>query len=131
MNEAQLEHPRQSRVRTVLRRGGVLLVAAGLLFMIVGVVNFFMAFGGSGPPRLFWCVFAGMPLLFIGTAMCMFGFIGAAQRYLFGETAPVAKDAVNYLGANTQPGVRAVASAVMAGVLDAQSEHGANVKDRR
>jgi hypothetical protein len=129
MNEAKLELPRQARVRVVLRRGGVLLVATGLLLMIVGVSSFFMAFGGSQPPTLFWCAFAGMPLLFLGTTMCMFGFMGAVQRYSLGETAPVAKDAVNYMGANTQPGVRAVASAVTAGVLDAQSEHGANVKN--
>src|SRR5687768_9840276 len=114
MNESQLELPRQARVRTVLRRGGALLVAAGLLFTIVGVASFFMAFGGGGPPRFFWCAFVGMPLLFLGTTMCMFGFLGAAQRYVFGETAPVAKDAVNYMGGNTQPGVRAVAAAVTA-----------------
>jgi hypothetical protein len=129
MNQTQLELPHQDRVRTVLRRGGLSLVAIGVFLTMVGVSSFFMAFGGSEFPRFFWCAFVGLPLLFLGTVMCMFGFIGALQRYFLGEAAPVAKDVVNYIGANTQPGVRAVASAVTAGVLDAQSEHAANVKD--
>lgn len=129
MNITQLELPHQNRVRTILRRGGLSLVAVGLLLTIVGALSFFMAFGGSEFPRFFWCVFVGMPLLFIGTVMCMLGYIGAVQRYFFGESAPVAKDAVNYMGTNTQPGVRAVASAVAAGVLDAQSERSAPAKN--
>ena len=129
MNESQLQLPRQTRVRTILRRGGLSLVALGLLLTIVGVSSFFLAFGGSGPPRFFWCAFAGMPLLFLGTVMCMFGFMGAAHRYFFGEAAPVAKDAVNYMGTNTQPGVSAVASAVTDGVLNAQAEHREKMKN--
>jgi hypothetical protein len=34
-----------------------------------------------------------MPILFVGTAMCMFGFMGALARYQAGEVAPVGKDA--------------------------------------
>jgi hypothetical protein len=123
MNKSELELPRQAQVRTVLRRSGLSLLAIGLLLTIVGVASFFMAFGGSDFPRFFWCAFVGIPLIFLGSAMSMFGFAGSMQRYVVGEVAPVAKDALNYMGTNTQPGVRAVASAITSGVLDAQAQH--------
>jgi hypothetical protein len=66
-----------------------------LLFMIVGYGSFFASFGSFEPPRFFWCAFVGMPLLFVGIVMCMFGYLGAFQRYVTGESAPVAKDVVN------------------------------------
>jgi hypothetical protein len=90
--------------------------------MIVGFGSFFASFGSFEPPRYFWCVFVGMPLLFIGIVGCMFGYLGAFQRYVAGESAPVAKDAVNYMGENVQPGVKAVAKAVTEGVIEAQQE---------
>ena len=36
------------------------------------------------------------------------------------ESAPVAKDVVNYMGENTQPGVKAVAKAVTVGIIEGQ-----------
>jgi hypothetical protein len=89
--------------------------------MIVGFGSFFASLGGFEPPRFFWCVFVGMPLLFVGLVMCMFGFLGAFQRYVAGESAPVTKDVVNYLGENVQPGVKAVAKAVTEGMIEAQT----------
>ena len=125
MNERQLQLPQQMRVRRVLRIGGVIIAGIGLLFLLVGMVNFFMSFGTFEPPRFFWCEFVGMPLLFVGGVMCLYGFLGSMQRYVVGETAPVAADAVNYIGTNTQPGMKAVASAITEGVLDAQSTRAA------
>jgi len=54
--------------------------------------------------------------------MCMFGYLGAFQRYVAGESAPVAKDVVNYMGENVQPGVKAVAKAITEGIIEAQKE---------
>ena len=122
MNESKLQSPKHSSARTVLRVGGVMLVLLGLLLMIVGVGSFFAAFGGFEPPRYFWCVFAGMPLLFVGLVMCKLGFLGAVYRYMAGETAPVAKDTINYLGEGTQPGVKAFSKAVSDGIRDSQQD---------
>ena len=47
----------------------MLIAAVGLIFLIIGMASFFSAFGGGGPPRLFWCCFVGMPLLFVGGVM--------------------------------------------------------------
>ena len=122
MNEDKLQSPHHSGIRDVLRIGGPLIAGIGLLFMIVGFGSFFASFGSFEPPRYFWCAFVGMPLLFVGTAMCMYGYLGAFYRYVAGESAPVAKDVVNYMGENVQPGVKAVTKAATEGVIEAQRE---------
>jgi hypothetical protein len=122
MNENKLQSPQHPNIRTVLRVGGPVIGAIGLLFTIVGVGSFFASFGSFKSPRFFWFVFVGMPLLFVGSAMCMFGYLGAFQRYIVGESAPVAKDVVNYMGENVQPGVKAMAKAVTEGIIEAQKE---------
>ena len=122
MPDSDLLSPNHGSARTFLRVGGPLLLALGLLFVIIGLVSFFAAMGSFEPPRYFWCGFVGMPLMFVGTVMTMFGYFGALQRYVVGESAPVAKDVVNYMGANTQPGVRAFTKAATEGVRDAQDE---------
>ena len=58
----------------------------------------------------------GMPILFVGIVMCMFGFMGAIARYQAGEVAPVGKDTFNYLAEGTKDGVQTVATAVAAGL---------------
>ena len=88
----------------------------------VGFGSFFASFGSFEPPRYFWCAFVGMPLLFVGIAMCMYGYLGSFYRYVAGESAPVAKDVVNYMGENIQPGVKAVTKAATEGVIEAQKE---------
>ncbi|NLX06759.1 MAG: hypothetical protein GXY33_16605 [Phycisphaerae bacterium] len=122
MNEDQLQSPHHLRIRTVLRVGGPLIAATGFLFTIVGMASFFAAIAGSGFPRLFWCCFVGGPLMFLGTAMCMFGYLGAFQRYAAGETAPVAKDTINYMGQNTQPGLKAAVKAIAQGIREGQED---------
>lgn len=118
MNEDALVAPRQSGTRRLLRWVGLVILGLGGAFTLIGMGSFFASFGSSGPPRYFWCVFLGMPLLFVGSAMTMFGFLGAVQRYVAGESAPVAKDVVNYMGENTQPGVKSIAKAVTEGIRE-------------
>ncbi len=115
MNEIDQGHEQK---RNALRAGGILLLVIGGIFMLVGLVDFFSAFGGMRAPRLFWCFFIGMPLLFVGGAMTGYGFMGAVGRYVAGEGAPVAKDTLNYVAENTQEGVKTVASAVGEGLRD-------------
>jgi len=45
-----------------------------------------------------------MPLLFVGVVLTQSGFLGAIQRHVAGESAPVAEDVATYLGENAQPG---------------------------
>ncbi|MEX2171015.1 MAG: hypothetical protein WD851_16975 [Pirellulales bacterium] len=122
MHDRDLQSPRHGSARTILRVGGPLLLALGLLLVAIGLASFFASMGSFEPPRYFWCGFVGMPLLFVGAVMTMFGYFGAFQRYIAGESAPVAKDVVNYMGEHTQPGVRAFTKAATEGVLDAHEE---------
>ncbi|MCP4638776.1 MAG: hypothetical protein GY851_00010 [bacterium] len=112
--------PGHAGKRTALRVAGVLVLIAGVALIAVGAGSLFVA----GPSPLFFCAFAGMPLLFVGSAMCMFGFMGAVARYQAGEAAPVAKDTFNYLADGTQEGVRTVASAIGEGLRQGASSEG-------
>jgi hypothetical protein len=122
MNENQLQSPQHNTIRTAMRIGGPIIAALGLIFTIVGFGSFFSSFGSFEPPGYFWCAFVGLPLVAVGLVMCKFGYLGTIYRYFAGEAAPVAKDAVNYMGEGIQPGVKAVAKAVTEGIIEAQKE---------
>ena len=118
----RLESPRHSTVRTLLRIAGPIFVLVGLIFMAVGVISFFSAFGTFQPPRQFWCCFVGLPILAAGGMMCQFGYLGAVARYVASESAPVAKDTVNYMAEETKGAVKTVAKSIAEGVEEAQQE---------
>lgn len=118
MLDEQRINPGHASARSALRVAGPMTFAVGGAFMLVGLVSFFSAFSGQGPPRLFWCCFVGMPLIAIGGMMTKFGFLGAITRYHAGEIAPVGKDTFNYLADETRTGVRTVATAIGTGLVD-------------
>jgi hypothetical protein len=93
----------QAGVRSALRIGGAIIATIGLILIIVGITSFFSTFGSfdsssMGPPKHFWMLFAGMPLLFLGIAMLGWGFLGTTTRYTAGEVAPTVKDTLDYVG---------------------------------
>jgi protein-S-isoprenylcysteine O-methyltransferase Ste14 len=115
---SKLQTPKHNATRSILRGAGLLIAAVGLVLLIIGMVSFFSAFGGGGAPRLFWCCFVGLPLLFVGGVMCMFGFMGAVARYTAAEQVPVATDIISDLAEGTQGAVKTVARAVTEGVKE-------------
>ena len=117
-----LQTPRHKATRSLLRVVGPSVALIGLIFLIVGAVNFFSSFGGFEPPRLFWCCFVGMPLLFVGGLLSSLGFMGALARYTAGEHIPVATDAINDLADGTRGAVKTVARAAAEGVKEAQTD---------
>ena len=114
-------NPNQHQERSFLRIFGPLLLLVGLSFVAVGMISFFSAFAGSGSPKYFWCVFAGMPIAFVGLVMCKFAFMGKVARYTAGELAPVGKDTFNYLASETREGVSDVSEAFHQGKSNAAS----------
>jgi hypothetical protein len=124
MSEETKIDPKHASTRLVLRTLGPVLAGAGLLLVVVGFGSFFSSFGTPEPPRYFWCAFLGIPLLFVGGALCMFGFMGAYFRYFFGEAAPVQKDAFNYLAEGTKGGVKTFATAVGEGLATGMRTEG-------
>lgn len=118
MNEDKLQLQKQSGIRKTLRYLGITILGIGGLLTLIGMISFFSSLGSFETPHYFWCVFLGMPLCFIGTVMIMLGFMGAFSRFVAGESAPVAKDVINYMGENTQPGVKSIAKAVTQGIKE-------------
>lgn len=116
MSDEERINPGHAAVRSLLRILGPLMAAVGGIFLLIGMVSFFSAFGSFGPPRYFWCAFVGMPLLAVGVAMTKFGFMGAITRYQAGEIAPVGKDTFNYMAEGTRGGVHTIATAVGTGL---------------
>jgi hypothetical protein len=112
MSEETQIDPKHAATRRVLRTAGPGLAGLGLVLVLIGMVNFFSSFGSFESPRYFWCAFLGLPLLFVGTVLCMLGFLGPFSRYVLGEAAPVQKDTFNYMAEGTQAGVRTIATAV-------------------
>jgi RNA polymerase subunit RPABC4/transcription elongation factor Spt4 len=97
---------------------GPIILGIGILLMIVGGVDFFRAYGGSEPPRLFWCFFVAIPLLFVGGVLSQFGYAGKVARYMAQEMAPVGKDTFNYMADGTKDGIQTVAAAVGKGLAE-------------
>ena len=75
-----IESPKHNAAKSFLRIVGPLLAVVGLIFLVIGMVSFFSAFGSHEAPKLFWCCFVGMPLLFVGVTMSKFGYLGAVMR---------------------------------------------------
>ena len=117
MNDKQKAiHPRQESVRGALRLLGPVILAIGVLFVLVGGVDFFSKAGSAQMPTKFWCFFVGLPLLALGGTLTRLGFMGAVARYTVGEYAPVAKDTVNYMAEGTSDAVQDLAQAVGQGL---------------
>lgn len=108
--------PNHSDTRATLRIIGPLVLATGLVFMIIGIGNFFWSFNNMEPPRYFWCAFIGMPLLAVGMGICKFAYLGSIARYMANEIAPVGKDTTNYMVGGTRGAVRDLAAAVGEGL---------------
>ncbi|MSU60890.1 MAG: hypothetical protein EXS31_00595 [Pedosphaera sp.] len=119
MAKQWLISPQHAKVRRVLRTAGPIVLVIGILFTATAFVSFLGAMGGqSGPPKLFGCGFVGLPLMFVGSVLCMFGFMGSVTRYAAAEQAPVAADTLNYLSDHTQEGVKTFSKAVAQGVVE-------------
>jgi hypothetical protein len=126
MDDNKLQLKQQPKIRNLLRYLGLSILSIGIILTLIGMISFFSTFfssfdndfGSVKSPRYFWCAFLGMPLTFLGTVLTFAGFIGAFSRYFAGESAPVTKDVVNYMGENTQPGVKAFTKAVTEGIKE-------------
>jgi hypothetical protein len=116
--------PRHQQVQAVLRSLGPVVLGLGVICAAIGLISFFSALGTFEPPRYFWAVFVGFPLIAIGAAMTRMGYLGAVFRYFSGEVTPVARDTFNAMAEGTHSGVETVAQALGRGLA---SGMGANV----
>ena len=108
--------PRHQQIQGALRVFGPVVLGLGVIFAAIGLISFFSAFGTFQPPRYFWAVFVGFPLIAIGAGMTRLGYLGAAFRYFSGEVTPVARDTFNAMAEGTHSGVETVAQALGRGL---------------
>ncbi len=114
----RLQVPEQNSIRTALRIAGPLIFLTGVICVVIAVGSMFAGANDFGPPRLFWLAFVGMPLMFVGGVLSMYGFMGAVARFAAGEVAPVAADSANYVAEETKGAVETVAKAAAKGVME-------------
>jgi hypothetical protein len=76
---------------------GIVLLVVALGFLAVGLQDFFSSADSFDGPHKFWMVFVGILGLAVAGWCLQAGFMGAASRYVAGETAPVVKDSAAYL----------------------------------
>lgn len=86
-----------SKAKKLFRTLGFVFLPIGLLLAIIGFIDFFMSFNSATPPHLFFCLFIGMPLIFIGIVFLIFGFMKELNSFAASQSAPVHKDVVNYM----------------------------------
>jgi hypothetical protein len=97
MSSNQPGFTRQQSARTAFRVAGVVLLFVALGFLANGLADFFSSADTLDRPHKFWMIFAGILLLGPAGWCLQAGFMGAASRYVAGETMPVVKDSASYL----------------------------------
>lgn len=115
MEEEKID-PGHRGMRNTFRIIGPIVLVTGLIFIIVGVASLLSSAGSFGPPKHAWCMFVGMPLLFVGGVLSIMGYMGKIARYHAGESAPVLKDTFNYMAEGTKDGVKTLATAIGSGL---------------
>ncbi|HEY3528227.1 MAG TPA: zinc ribbon domain-containing protein [Nocardioides sp.] len=87
----------QRVTRNVFRVVGLVALVVALGFIAVGLQDFFASADSFDGPHKFWMIFVGIFGVAIAVWCLQAGFMGAASRYVAGETAPVIKDSAAYL----------------------------------
>jgi len=120
-----LETPPQHRkVRTGLRIAGVTLMVIGVVLLMTGFTGFVSAFVNTENPTnqpnfgQMLLMIPGLLMVGIGAKMCLLGWAGSIAKYGVREGAPAAAEGVNLVGMGATPGIKAIATAVGAGLRE-------------
>lgn len=84
-------------VKKKLRILGFILIICGGLMSLIGLIDFFAAFGSFEPPKLFFLLFLGFPMTASGAALLFYSYMGKIARFTSQEITPVVKDTANYI----------------------------------
>jgi|SRR3954451_1396227 len=87
----------QRSTRIAFRVVGLVLLVVALGLLAVGLQNLFSTGDSFEGPDKFWMVLVGILLLGPAGWCLQAGFLGAASRYVAGETTPTIKDSAAYL----------------------------------
>ena len=102
----------KKRLRTI----GFICTSIGGLLSLIGFIDFFAAFGGSGMPTLFFLIFLGFPLLGVGIVCLKMGYMREVGTYVASQAAPVAKNVANYMMEGTRDSFSKTVSSVVSSI---------------
>ena len=86
-----------SKTKKTFRTLGFIILPIGLVLSIIGFIDFFMSFNSMTQPKLFFCLFMGLPLTSIGIIFLILGFMKELNSFAASQSAPVHKDVINYM----------------------------------
>ena len=86
-----------SKTKKTFRTLGFIILPIGLVLSIIGFIDFFMSFNSMTQPKLFFCLFIGLPLTSIGIIFLILGFMNELNSFAASQSAPVHKDVINYM----------------------------------
>lgn len=86
-----------SKTKKTFRTLGFIILPIGLVLSIIGFIDFFMSFNSMTQPKLFFCLFIGLPLTSIGIIFLILGFMKELNSFAASQSAPVHKDLINYM----------------------------------
>jgi hypothetical protein len=87
-------------MKELARIAGPLLIFIGGIFLLVGLVSFFRAFGTHELPTNFWCAFIGLPMLGFGVTVTKFAYLNKISNFLENETHDAVGNIVKNIGSN-------------------------------
>lgn len=87
------------KFKKAMKTAGVILLAVGIVFIVIGAVDFAQALKGENRPEKFWAFFVGFPLFAVGGMFMMIGFHREIVKYMKDETMPVTKEVAQELKA--------------------------------
>lgn len=87
------------KFKKAMKTAGLILLAVGIVFIVIGAVDFAQAFKGENRPEKFWAFFVGFPLFAVGGMFTMIGFHREIVKYMKDETMPVTKEVAQELKA--------------------------------
>ena len=86
-----------SKTKKTFRTIGFIILPIGLVLSIIGFVDFLMGFNSMTQPKLFFCLFIGLPMTSIGIIFLILGFMKELNSFAASQSAPVHKDVINYM----------------------------------
>ncbi len=105
------KHKKNKRTLQIL---GCVFTVLGLALMIAGFVDFFVSVNNSDMPGLFFLLFLGFPLVFVGICCLTLGFRKEMARYVKNEAVPV----INEASSELKPTISNIGQALKEGLTD-------------
>lgn len=98
--------------KTLLKIVGILMIIIAIACIILGFISFSNAFKTTEPPKLFYLLMIGFPLLVAGIFLTIMGCQKEITRYIKNESVPI----FNEMGQEIKPGVTSITNAVKDGL---------------